>query len=201
MEEIEDWAKTMNTDPGSPQIYWLSGLAGTGKTTIARTIVERRLEDNEPVASFFCSPDPRNNKDWLYESSDKISMLRDDPHAIFPTLAIQLADKWPTFDSEFDKLLKWDPHINCKSLNHRQDDMITEPLRKSDLNLLIVIDGLDQCRTDEDIMKFLSALNNSIYKIPNAKFLITSRTFSSWGLQKHLGKSARLGEATQDMVA
>ena len=190
LEEIEDWAK--NTDPGSPQIYWLSGLAGTGKTTIARTIVERRLEDNEPVASFFCSPDPRNNKDWLYESSNKISMLRDDPHAIFPTLAIQLANECYEFDSKYERLILVNPDIIFDCLNNQMNQLIIRPLQKSDLdNPLIVIDGLDQCKRNEDIASFLSTLNDSISKIPYAKFLITSRTFSSLCPREALSKLAR----------
>ena len=116
-------------------------------------------------------------------------MLRDDPNAIFPTLAIQLADKWPTFDSEFDKLLNWDREINCRSPNV-QHKVITIPLQKSDLNPLIVIDGLDQCKTDEDIIIFLSALNETISENPNVKFLITSRTCLLPGAREALGELA-----------
>ena len=49
LREIEDWL----SDDDSP-FFWLNGLAGTGKTAIARTVVER-LSEARTVVSFFCS--------------------------------------------------------------------------------------------------------------------------------------------------
>ncbi len=39
----------------SKRIYWLSGMAGTGKSTIARTIARACLDDSRLGASFFIS--------------------------------------------------------------------------------------------------------------------------------------------------
>jgi adenylylsulfate kinase-like enzyme len=48
----------------APPVYWLTGLAGLGKTTIAYTICELLNEARLPFASFFCSLqlDSRNSK-------------------------------------------------------------------------------------------------------------------------------------------
>ena len=57
------WAK--ETDPAkAPSIYWLTGLAGLGKTTIAYTICKLLEEANVPFTSFFCSRqlDSKNSK-------------------------------------------------------------------------------------------------------------------------------------------
>lgn len=51
LDEIELWMY----DFGGPPVYWLNGLAGTGKTTIAQTIAERAFADGLLGASFFCS--------------------------------------------------------------------------------------------------------------------------------------------------
>ena len=53
LEKIELWAR----DSGSSPVYWLNGLAGTGKSTIAQTIAERMFANGQLGASFFCSRD------------------------------------------------------------------------------------------------------------------------------------------------
>ena len=57
-------------------IFWLNGLAGTGKSTIAQTASERMFAEGSLGASFFCS---RSVED------------RSDLQLTFPTLAFQLA--------------------------------------------------------------------------------------------------------------
>ena len=86
LEEIEDWTK----DKAAPQVFWLNGLAGTGKSTIAQTVSERIFADGHLGASFFCSGG--------FED-------RSDLHCIFPTLAFQLAQKYPDFRSSLIPLL------------------------------------------------------------------------------------------------
>jgi hypothetical protein len=48
----------------TPPVYWLTGLAGLGKTAIAYTICGLLNEAHMPLASFFCSLqlDSRNSK-------------------------------------------------------------------------------------------------------------------------------------------
>ncbi|KAF9645834.1 hypothetical protein BDM02DRAFT_3069602, partial [Thelephora ganbajun] len=41
LDEIEAWTR----DFDKPSVYWLNGLAGTGKSTIAQTIAERIFAD------------------------------------------------------------------------------------------------------------------------------------------------------------
>ena len=76
LDEIELWI----SDPNKPSVYWLNGLAGTGKTTIAQTIAERVFAGGQLGASFFCSRDFEDRSNLQY---------------IFPTLAVQLARKYP----------------------------------------------------------------------------------------------------------
>jgi hypothetical protein len=75
---IELWAR----DPNKSPVCWLNGLAGTGKSTIAKTIAERLFVDGQLGASFFCSRD--------FEDRRNIQL-------IFPTLATQLACNYPEF--------------------------------------------------------------------------------------------------------
>ena len=49
LTEIESWAKDFDASP----VFWLNGLAGTGKSTIAQTISELLFADGLLGASFF----------------------------------------------------------------------------------------------------------------------------------------------------
>ena len=49
--EIEHWLVSEQDQC----IFWLNGLAGTGKSTIAQTFAETTFADGKLGASFFCS--------------------------------------------------------------------------------------------------------------------------------------------------
>lgn len=82
LDEIELWTR----DFSKPSVYWLNGLAGTGKSTIAQTIAERVFADGRLGASFFCSRD--------FEDRSNLKL-------IFPTIAVQLSHAYFRFRSIF----------------------------------------------------------------------------------------------------
>ena len=59
LQSIQRWA--LDFSPDSPHVYWLNGMAGTGKSTIAYTIAKSFDQENDPRlpqllgATFFCS--------------------------------------------------------------------------------------------------------------------------------------------------
>ena len=69
--QLERWLE----DEKAQRVFWLNGLAGTGKTTITQTFAEISFADGNLGASFFCS------RDFEYRSNLQV---------IFPTLAFQL---------------------------------------------------------------------------------------------------------------
>jgi len=156
MSKIEIWARDFDTPP----VYWLNGLAGTGKTTIAQTIAERFFADGQLGASFFCS---RNFED------------RRNLKLIFPTLAVQLARRYTEFRSIFVSLVQSDPGIVHESLCNQMDKLIVRPLRDSAISTVIIIDALDECRDEEPASAILSVLGQSVSKIPRVKFFLTGR--------------------------
>jgi len=156
LNDIELWAKDFD---GSP-VYWLNGLAGTGKSTIAQTVAERMFAEGLLGASFFCSRDFQD---------------RSDMHFIFPTLAFQLAHNYPDFRSHLVSLLQSDPDVVDESLYNQMERLIVEPLQSADFSTLIVIDALDECRDEDPSSAILSVLGRLVEKIPNVKFLITGR--------------------------
>ena len=156
LDKIEFWTRDFH----QPRVYWLNGLAGIGKSAIAQTISERVFANGELGASFFCSRD----------SEDRRNL-----QSIFPTLAVQLARKYPEFRSVFVPLARSDPEIANESLYGQMNKLIFQPLIESGISTVIVIDALDECRDEEPVSAILSVLNQFVTKIPSVKFFITSR--------------------------
>ena len=156
LSEIESWTKDFNKSP----VFWLNGLAGTGKSTIAQTVAERVFADGLLGASFFCSRD--------FED-------RSDLHFIFPTIAFQLAHKYPDFRDYLVSLLQSNPDVVDESLYSQMERLIVEPLQSAGLSTVIVIDALDECKDEEPSSAILSVLGRFVKQIPMVKFFITGR--------------------------
>ena len=156
LSEIELWTKDFDKSP----VFWLNGLAGTGKSTIAQTISEWAFADGILGASFFCSRDFKDRRDL---------------HFIFPTLAFQLAHKYPDFRSHLVPLLRSNPDIVHEALYSQMEQLIVEPLSSTDISTLIVIDALDECTDEEPSSAILSVLGRLADHIPRVKFFITGR--------------------------
>ena len=156
LDEIELWTRNLD----KPPVYWLNGLAGTGKSTISQTIAERTFADARLGASFFCSRD--------FED-------RSDLKLIFPTIAVQLARTYPEFRSIFVPLVRSDPEIAYESLYGQMNRLIVQPLVKAAISTVIVIDALDECKDDEPASAILSVLEQFVAKIPKVKFFVTGR--------------------------
>ena len=156
LDKIEQWAEDFDQSP----IFWLHGLAGTGKSTIAQTIAERLFAGGRLGASFFCS-----------SGADDRSNLQ----LIFPTLAFQLAQRYPEFRTSLIHLLQSNPEIVYQSLQDQMENFLVEPLRSADISTIIVIDALDECMDDDPESAILPVLGESILDIPGVKLFITGR--------------------------
>ena len=156
LNEIRRWAKDFTKSP----IFWLNGLAGTGKSAIAMTAAEWCDARRQLGSSFFCSHDASDHSD---------------PCPIFPTLAIQLAQNHPQVRSILDSLLQSNPDVVYESASDQVEKLIVKPLKAADVPTLIIIDALDEWADDASQSDFLSALGHWIKEIPKVKFLVTSR--------------------------
>ncbi|KAF9646341.1 hypothetical protein BDM02DRAFT_3130432 [Thelephora ganbajun] len=156
LDEIELWTR----DFDKPPVYWLNGPAGTGKSTIAQTIAERVFADGQLGASFFCSRDFEDRRSLRF---------------IFPTLAVQLARRYPEFRSIFVPLVQSNPELVDGSLYTQMRRLIIWPLEESDISTVIVIDGLDECEDEEPASAILSILGQFASMIPKVRFILTGR--------------------------
>jgi hypothetical protein len=156
LQDIERWS--MNKQ--GQCVFWLNGLAGTGKSTIAQTFAEMSFADGRLGASFFCSRD--------FEARSNLK-------AIFPTLAFQLAYQYPPFRKQLLEVLKARPNIGQESLCSQMENLIIGPLQATSIPTLIIIDALDECKDKEPASAILSILSRYVDQIPNVKFFITGR--------------------------
>jgi len=154
--QLERWLK----DKQDHRVFWLNGLAGTGKSTIAQTFAEISFADGKLGASFFCSRD--------FEDRSNLQ-------SILPTLAFQLAYRYSPFREKLLRVLKANPGIGQDSLCSQMEKVIVGPLKATLIRTLIIIDALDECRDEEPASAILSVLSRYVDKIPNVKFFITGR--------------------------
>jgi len=152
--------QTWMMDKQQKQVFWLNGLAGTGKSTIARTVAQTSLLDGKLGASFFCS--------WGTEDRSNLE-------TIFPTLACQLAYRHLAFRQELLQVLKHNPKVVEEGLDLQMKELIVCPLKAANIQTLIVIDALDECKDDEPASALLFVLSKHIGRIPNVKFFLTGR--------------------------
>ncbi|PYI07765.1 hypothetical protein BO78DRAFT_428627 [Aspergillus sclerotiicarbonarius CBS 121057] len=161
LSDIAKWAD----DKDSPTLFWLSGLAGTGKSTISRTVA-RDCDEQERLAASFC---------FSKENSSPSGV------GLFAyTIAYQLADFDGYIESAFWKALRCHRLLPCQGLLQQWKKLVLEPLScfpgRNNNSALIVIDGLDSCLKECDmrlIIRLLSEVPKACKK--RVRVLLTSR--------------------------
>jgi hypothetical protein len=156
LSQLEYWVN----DEQDKHVFWLNGLAGTWKSTIAQTFAEMTFADGKLGASFFCSHDFDD---------------RSDLRTIFPTLTFQLAHRHPRFREELLPVLTASPDVGRESLCSQMEKLIVGPLKTTNIPTLIIIDALDECKDEEPASAILSILSRYVEQIPYVKFFITGR--------------------------
>jgi hypothetical protein len=144
LQEIYDWAEGHNEQ----FIFWLNGLAGTGKSTIARTVARKYFENGQLGASFFFS---RGGGDAGHAGK------------FFTTMALQLSTKSQPLQRLICEALIKNGNVATQSLGDQWRQLILRPLselRRDSHNsfCIVVIDALDECDNDVDIRIILQLL-------------------------------------------
>ncbi|KAG8739325.1 hypothetical protein FRC10_005783 [Ceratobasidium sp. 414] len=149
------------------KVYWLNGIAGTGKTTIAYSLCEDLENSGKPSASFFCSRD-------LPECRDV--------RRIFPSVSYQLARLSPRLSRPFrcavSDALEHDPDVCNQPIDEQFKRLIAVPLQNIGhtfgVDLVIVIDTLEECEDKDGVNQILDACFEGSSGLP-IRFLITSQ--------------------------
>ena len=96
------------------------------------------------------------------------------PHHWGPTCT-HVARMYAEFRSIFVPLIQSDPDVAHESLYGQMHKLIVQPLVKSAISTVILIDALDECKDDEPASAILSVLGQFVNQIPRVKFFVTGR--------------------------
>ncbi|KAK2031203.1 hypothetical protein LX32DRAFT_681326 [Colletotrichum zoysiae] len=162
LDELHQWIN----DPSAEAVFWLNGMAGTGKSTISRTVAQSLGKTNQLGASFFFK---RGEGDRGHASK------------FFTTIASQLVRRFPMLALHVKDAIDADPAIHTKFLREQFNRLIFEPLEKVQEayqgdSVVIVVDALDECEQDNDIKVIINLFSSGrSLKSPRLKVILTSR--------------------------
>ncbi len=158
LKRILSWSQDTNTEA----VFWLNGMAGTGKSTLSRTVAEELASQGRLGASFF----------FKRGESDRDGMSK------FPaTIAADIANRQPEFARLVRAAMDDDPSILRKSWQEQFHKLVWSSLAAmpadswKEIPIIIVIDALDECEREEDIRRIIhlfsraKSLNGTIMKV------------------------------------
>jgi hypothetical protein len=153
-----------NPDPSDEHVFWLNGLAGTGKSAVARTVANHAQVQGRLAATFFFS---------------RSSVVTRAPSAIIPTIVYQLARHLTSIRPLICAAVDSDPHVRDRGVTAQAKTLLEDvsPTTISGGPFLVVLDALDECyfengRQGGDAVPMLLDKFKSLGCL---KFLITSR--------------------------
>lgn len=166
LESVLEWARSSN--PSVPPIFWLNGIAGTGKSAIARTFADAISRDGRLGADFFFNgehPDLRN------------------PALVFTTIAYQLARFDFVLGEYIVKALLNDSSSQTATIEEQLKRLLITPLsgakRDPERTVVIILDALDECDAggaSRILKSLLTVIKDQREDLPfTLKLFITSR--------------------------
>ncbi|GKT61935.1 G-protein beta WD-40 repeats containing [Colletotrichum tofieldiae] len=194
LRDVQFWAR----DSSDQRIYWLNGMAGTGKSIIARTVADTLDSMGLLGATFFFK---RGEKDCGGAS------------LVFSTIARQLARHRPELRSHLVEAIEQTDNISSKSIKEQFTKLIFNPLKaaKSEpgnaQTLILVLEALDECAVEKDVETLISLLSKVVQSnIFGLKLFVTSRpeitirdAFNSVSVESYL--EVRLQDIPNEVLA
>ena len=167
LADLDAWA----SDDQSRQVYWMAGMAGTGKSSILHTLCEILDRQHKLGASFFCS-----------RASDKTNNAR----LIIPVIAHGFARASPSFKLEVVRAIEDDPALAEPTYINLQEQfkkLVYSPLgatadKHSRTYKIVVIDALDECVNLTVVSSLIEVILQLTSDIP-LKIIIASRDETS----------------------
>ncbi|UPL02572.1 hypothetical protein LCI18_013506 [Fusarium solani-melongenae] len=125
-QTITAWAEDTHSDT----IFWLNGMAGTGKSTISRTIAHSGERD------------------------------RGNASRLFTTIAAELINRLPEIGPLVIKAIEDEPDLPNKFIQEQFEKLILNPLHGVSASgvLILVIDALDECERVADVRLIVNIL-------------------------------------------
>ena len=161
LTRVFEWVE----DTNQPNVLWLSGSPGAGKSAIASTVVSQLLEHQQVLSSAF----------WFKRGDASLG----DPASLWCTIAFQLACLNPTIQQNVvDVLGQLD--LETAGVEDHFKHLIESSLFKCPpfQCVVIVLDALDECGSTASRKQLLCTLQRWMELPKNCKLLVTSRAES-----------------------
>jgi hypothetical protein len=156
LEEIEKW----HLDSQAPQILWLADVAGAGKSTVAKDVMEKWKLNGCLAGRFFFSRDAEETRT---------------PRLFFTTIAQQ-------------GLAQLDAHVRtavatgirklidpvAATLEEQCSNIFVEPIKATKTTITLVLDALDECEP-QTCQQLLRILLLQLSNLPHLRLFINSR--------------------------
>ncbi|KAL5503814.1 hypothetical protein ACEPAH_7885 [Sanghuangporus vaninii] len=153
LEQINDFLKSKT----SPNIFWLTGAAGTGKSTIAASTSDEH--GHGTIYLFF-------------------ERGMSDPNDAIRRIACKLAERYWLVGQHIIKVVGESMNIKDRVLEDHFKKLLLEPLRKVEIpdTIVIILDALDECGSTEQRRELLQLLKTKFTELPpKIRILVTSR--------------------------
>ncbi|KAH7920285.1 hypothetical protein BV22DRAFT_813037 [Leucogyrophana mollusca] len=150
-------------DPSGKQAFWLHGVAGTGKSTVANTVAARFAKVGRLGASFRFSRDVDG---------------RNGPAFLFGSVAYQLASFSRVLKGHIHDAVETHGKMTQFSPREQLQKYIIEPMSQVAFTgpIVIVLDALDECGGERDRHDILGAIKDEMANFPPfVKLFLVSR--------------------------
>jgi len=158
LDKLQVWAN----DEMTTKVYWLNGMAGTGKTTIAYSFSEILRDKDSLGGTFF---------------SSHLRVDTSDVRCIIPTISLQLAHYFPSLSHLILDVVEGHPDCSSWMIGKQFLNFMVKPLTAVHRDTrvpVIVLDALDECSDQSHVAELLSVILKHSESLP-VKFFITSR--------------------------
>ncbi|GAB1196351.1 hypothetical protein APSETT444_005620 [Aspergillus pseudonomiae] len=178
LQLVQNWSNDAQGEP----ILWLQGMAGTGKSTIARTVASAFYNGTSLLGQETLPSEACLGGSFFFDHRDEDCR---NPRKLFPTLARGLVEVLPEIQQSLCDGIRSHHATYAQSLDTQWKHLIFNPLKmlKTALpvTILFVLDALDECqagtREDQDDISDILALLSQVRELNTVRVrvLITSR--------------------------
>ncbi|KAI5122722.1 hypothetical protein M0805_009775 [Coniferiporia weirii] len=178
LEKVEAWAASES------KLFWLHGVAGSGKSAIANSVAHMFRERQQLAGCFFCKRDDPECRE---------------PKNVMPTLAYDIS-KWHAAyrllvlpavkggdELRLSKSLQWQFKLLFKDT---LSTLAATPEHMPFKSLIVVVDALDECGDSDSRSELAEMLLEIASVVPWLKVFVTSRPLPELK-QVFLGSAAR----------
>ncbi|KAJ7107903.1 WD40-repeat-containing domain protein [Mycena epipterygia] len=170
-EILDDITAWVTVPSKSANVLWLSGVAGSGKSSISTTISESfRAVDRLGAFLFF----------------DRNDSSKSHPSAVIRTIAYKLALSNQHIGSAISDVIHRDPAVVDAPIRTQFKALLLDPLVSAEQHMqgpiLIILDALDECGDPRSRAALLSLLSTEFRKLPSLFHYESASRFLEMGL-------------------